>query len=90
MGKKKNPGIFLDFHQMILELQKHERNLRLAEVMNKHKAKIVICSYLQHNNPSSIRVLAREIGLTERQAWKHINEMREWGILPKDFHRKKR
>jgi biotin operon repressor len=80
----------MNFQNLIKEIQRREIGLESAKALRKHVVKISICNLLQGERPKSIREISQKIGITERQAWKHIKELREWGILPSDFHSKKR
>jgi predicted transcriptional regulator len=79
----------LNLQNLIKEIKKQEPELEPAKALRKHVVKISIYNLLQEENPKSILEISRKIGVTERQAWKHIKELREWGILPSDFHSKK-
>jgi predicted ArsR family transcriptional regulator len=79
----------VDFQQLVKEIHKRELKLKPAKALHKHNVKISICRLLQEESPSSIKEIAQKIGITERHAWRHVKELREWGILPENFHRKK-
>jgi biotin operon repressor len=87
-ARKAGDGIIVGLRQLIKEIRRREPG-EPAKVLRKHVVKISIYILLQEEKPKSIREIARKIGMTERQTWKHIKELRQWGLLPSDFHSKK-
>jgi predicted transcriptional regulator len=79
-----------DIEHLIVEIIKREPGLDHAKALRKHVVKISILNVLQEERPKSIRELAQRIGMTERQTWIHVKELREWGRLPEDAYTRKR